>query len=118
MHRESVRAALAEVERYTQAGTGNVHAPETTGQVAATTFEQDTAGKWTDFLIPPFRDRVGRPGRWLIRSGRNALHGPAFILRAGLQIARLYAPYEPEPLQYQDHIPVQVDLVPRQTMPG
>ena len=42
-HRESVRAALAELERYTQARIGNVHAPETTGKFVAATFEHDTA---------------------------------------------------------------------------
>ena len=42
-HRESVRAALQELERYTQARIGNVHAPETTGKFIAATFEHDTA---------------------------------------------------------------------------
>ncbi len=32
-HRESVRTALRELERYTQARIGNVHAPETTGKL-------------------------------------------------------------------------------------
>src|SRR6266581_3786455 len=42
-HREAVAAALTELERYTQARIGNVHAPETTGKLAAATFEHDTA---------------------------------------------------------------------------
>src|SRR5216683_6435367 len=42
-HRESVRVALQELERYTQARIGNVHAPETTGRFNAATFEHDTA---------------------------------------------------------------------------
>ncbi|HEY2472996.1 MAG TPA: MobF family relaxase [Terracidiphilus sp.] len=42
-HRESVRVALGELERYTQARIGNVHAPETTGKFVAATFEHDTA---------------------------------------------------------------------------
>ena len=42
-HRESVRVALHELERYTQARIGNVHAPETTGKFVAATFEHDTA---------------------------------------------------------------------------
>src|ERR1700723_401600 len=42
-HRESVRTALRELERYTQARIGNVHAPETTGKFVAATFEHDTA---------------------------------------------------------------------------
>jgi len=31
-HRESVRSALSELERYTQARIGNIRAPETTGK--------------------------------------------------------------------------------------
>ena len=42
-HRESVRVALDELERYTQARIGNIHAPETTGKFVAATFEHDTA---------------------------------------------------------------------------
>jgi conjugative relaxase-like TrwC/TraI family protein len=42
-HRESVRVALSELERYTQARIGNVRAPETTGKFVAATFEHDTA---------------------------------------------------------------------------
>jgi conjugative relaxase-like TrwC/TraI family protein len=42
-HRESVRVALGELERYTQARLGNVNAPELTGKFAAETFEHDTA---------------------------------------------------------------------------
>src|SRR5258708_5555739 len=37
-HRESVRVALRELERYTQARIGKVHAPETTGQFIAAHF--------------------------------------------------------------------------------
>ena len=39
-HRESVRVALSELERYAQARIGNVHAPETTGKLIAATFER------------------------------------------------------------------------------
>lgn len=42
-HRESVRTALEELERYTQARIGNIHAPETTEKFIAATFEHDTA---------------------------------------------------------------------------
>jgi conjugative relaxase-like TrwC/TraI family protein len=42
-HRESVRVALSELEWYTQARLGNVHAPETTGKFIAATFEDDAA---------------------------------------------------------------------------
>src|ERR1700761_9511973 len=42
-HREAVNVALDELERYTQARIGNIHAPETTGKFIAATFEHDTA---------------------------------------------------------------------------
>ena len=51
-HRESVRAALAELEQYTQARIGNVHAPETTGKLAAATFEHDTARPVDGYAAP------------------------------------------------------------------
>ena len=51
-HRESVRTALAELERYTQARIGNVHAPETTGKLIAATFEHDTARPVDGYAAP------------------------------------------------------------------
>jgi conjugative relaxase-like TrwC/TraI family protein len=51
-HRESVQAALAELERYTQARIGNVHLPETTGKFAAATFEHDTARPVEGYAAP------------------------------------------------------------------
>src|SRR5246500_3808874 len=51
-HRESVRAALAELERYTQARIGNIHAPETTGKLIAATFEHDTARPVDGYAAP------------------------------------------------------------------
>jgi conjugative relaxase-like TrwC/TraI family protein len=42
-HRESVKIALDETERYVQARLGNVRAPETTGRWVAATFEHDSA---------------------------------------------------------------------------
>src|SRR5271169_2123710 len=51
-HRESVRAALQELERYTQARIGNVHAPETTGKFIAATFEHDTARPVGGYAAP------------------------------------------------------------------
>ncbi len=51
-HRESVRAALRELERYTQARIGNVHAPETTGKFIAATFEHDTARPVDGYAAP------------------------------------------------------------------
>src|SRR5579872_3095147 len=51
-HRESVGVALAELERYTQARIGNVHAPETTGKLAAATFEHDTARPVDGYAAP------------------------------------------------------------------
>ena len=51
-HRESVRAALTELERHTQARIGNVHAPETTGKFVAATFEHDTARPVEGYAAP------------------------------------------------------------------
>jgi conjugative relaxase-like TrwC/TraI family protein len=51
-HRESVRVALLELERYTQARIGNVHAPETTGKFIAATFEHDTARPVDGYAAP------------------------------------------------------------------
>jgi conjugative relaxase-like TrwC/TraI family protein len=51
-HRESVRVALDELERYTQARIGNVHAPETTGKFVAATFEHDTARPVEGYAAP------------------------------------------------------------------
>src|SRR6202167_1775917 len=52
VHRESVRVALAELERYTQARIGNVHAPETTSKFVAATFEHDTARPVEGYAAP------------------------------------------------------------------
>ena len=51
-HRECVRIALRELERYTQARIGNVHAPETTGKLIAATFEHDTARPVDGYAAP------------------------------------------------------------------
>src|SRR5579884_3354820 len=51
-HRESVRVALSELEKYTQARIGNVHAPETTGKFVAATFEHDTARPVNGYAAP------------------------------------------------------------------
>ncbi len=51
-HRESVRVALGELERYTQARIGNIHAPETTGKFIAATFEHDTARPVEGYAAP------------------------------------------------------------------
>jgi conjugative relaxase-like TrwC/TraI family protein len=51
-HRESVRTALRELERYTQARIGNVHVPETTGKFVAATFEHDTARPVDGYAAP------------------------------------------------------------------
>jgi hypothetical protein len=47
-----VRVALAELEKYTQARIGNVHAPETTGKFVAATFEHDTARPVDGYAAP------------------------------------------------------------------
>jgi conjugative relaxase-like TrwC/TraI family protein len=51
-HRDSVRVALSELEHYTQARIGNVHAPETTGKFVAATFEHDTARPVEGYAAP------------------------------------------------------------------
>src|ERR1700757_126921 len=51
-HRESVRTALRELETYTQARIGNVHAPETTGKFVAATFDHDTARPVDGYAAP------------------------------------------------------------------
>src|SRR6516165_10255752 len=50
--RQSVRVALRELERYTQARIGNVHAPETTSKFVAATFEHDTARPVDGYAAP------------------------------------------------------------------
>jgi conjugative relaxase-like TrwC/TraI family protein len=51
-HRESVRVALGELERYTQARIGNIRAPETTAKFIAATFEHDTARPVDGYAAP------------------------------------------------------------------
>ena len=52
-HRESVRVALGELERYTQARIGNIHAPETTAKFIAATFEQSPLTEPSQFQSTP-----------------------------------------------------------------
>jgi conjugative relaxase-like TrwC/TraI family protein len=54
-HRESVRVALTELERYTEARIGNIREPETTGKFAAATFEHD---RWK---VTPRRSFIPMP---------------------------------------------------------
>ena len=51
-HRKSVRVALNELEKYTQARIGKVHAPETMGKFVAATFENDTARPVDSYAAP------------------------------------------------------------------
>ena len=51
-HRESVRVALDQLERYTQARIGGNHPPETTGKFVAATFEHDTARPVDGYVAP------------------------------------------------------------------
>jgi conjugative relaxase-like TrwC/TraI family protein len=57
-HRESVGTALRELERYTQARIGNIHAPETTGKFIAATFEHDTARPVNGYAAPQLHTHV------------------------------------------------------------
>jgi conjugative relaxase-like TrwC/TraI family protein len=51
-HRESVRVALDQLERYTQARIGGNHQPETTGRFIAAKFEHDTARPVDGYVAP------------------------------------------------------------------
>jgi conjugative relaxase-like TrwC/TraI family protein len=51
-HRESVRIALDQLERYTQARIGSNHPPETTGKFIAAKFEHDTARPVDGYVAP------------------------------------------------------------------
>src|SRR5579872_2717352 len=51
-HRESVRAALEQLEQYTQARIGGNHPPETTGKFIAAMFEHDTARPVDGYVAP------------------------------------------------------------------
>src|SRR6266702_1218847 len=51
-HRESVRTALDQLERYTQARIGGNHPPETTGKFIAAKFEHDTARPVDGYVAP------------------------------------------------------------------
>ena len=57
-HRESVRVALAEFERYTQARMGNVREPELTGKFVAAAFEHDTARPVDGYAAPQLHTHV------------------------------------------------------------
>ena len=57
-HRESVRVALAEFERYTQVRMGNVREPEKTGKFVAATFEHDTARPVDGYAAPQLHTHV------------------------------------------------------------
>jgi conjugative relaxase-like TrwC/TraI family protein len=51
-HRESVRVALEQLERYTQARIGGNHPPETTARFIAARFEHDTARPVDGYAAP------------------------------------------------------------------
>jgi conjugative relaxase-like TrwC/TraI family protein len=51
-HRRAVAFALIELEHYTQARIGGNHAPESTGQFVAATFEHDTARPVDGYAAP------------------------------------------------------------------
>jgi conjugative relaxase-like TrwC/TraI family protein len=51
-HRESVRAALEQLEMYTQARIGGNHPPETTGRFIVAKFEHDTARPVDGYVAP------------------------------------------------------------------
>ena len=57
-HRESVRVALSEFERYAQARLGNVREPELTSKFVAATFEHDTARPVDGYAAPQLHTHV------------------------------------------------------------
>ena len=57
-HRESVRVALDQLERYTQARIGGNHLPETTGKFVAAKFEHDTARPVDGYAAPQLHTHV------------------------------------------------------------
>jgi conjugative relaxase-like TrwC/TraI family protein len=57
-HRESVRVALDQLERYTQARIGGNHPPETTGRFVAAKFEHDTARPVDGYVAPQLHTRA------------------------------------------------------------
>jgi conjugative relaxase-like TrwC/TraI family protein len=57
-HRESVRVALDQLERYTQARIGGNHPPETTGKFVAAKFEHDTARPVDGYVAPQLHTHV------------------------------------------------------------
>ena len=57
-HRESVRVALDQLERYTQARIGGNNPPETTGKFVAAKFEHDTARPVDGYVAPQLHTHV------------------------------------------------------------
>jgi conjugative relaxase-like TrwC/TraI family protein len=57
-HRESVRVAVDQLERYTQARIGGDHPPETTGKFVAAKFEHDTARPVDGYVAPQLHTHV------------------------------------------------------------
>ncbi len=57
-HRESVRVAIDQLERYTQARIGGNHPPETTGKFVAAKFEHDTARPVDGYVAPQLHTHV------------------------------------------------------------
>src|SRR5271156_6543477 len=57
-HRESVKMALGEMEKYVQARIGGNHPPETTGKWAAASFEHDSARPVNGYAAPQLHTHV------------------------------------------------------------
>jgi conjugative relaxase-like TrwC/TraI family protein len=57
-HRESVRVAVDQLERYAQARIGGNHPPETTGKFVAAKFEHDTARPVDGYVAPQLHTHV------------------------------------------------------------
>jgi conjugative relaxase-like TrwC/TraI family protein len=57
-HRDSVKVALNEMEKFVQARMGGNHLPETTGKWVATTFEHDSARPVNGYAAPQLHTHV------------------------------------------------------------
>ncbi|MGH9451863.1 MAG: MobF family relaxase [Terriglobia bacterium] len=74
-HRESVRTALEELERYTQARIGGNHPAETTGKMIAAKFEHDSARPVNGYSAPHLHTHV------VIFNVTETPHGKAHALQ-------------------------------------
>lgn len=87
-HRESVKIALEELERYTDARLGGARLPERTGQFIAATFEHDTARPVAGYSAPQlhthaviFNVTETSLGKWRAIQSRELMKSQALITK-------------------------------------